>query len=285
MTRRLMSNGPVMMRLLFNPNLADATVTHIASKGDEQITELIAQNQARLLRAPDIIEALYFNPQTRMSTVDRMMDFAARNGADLHHLPGFKEVLAAVQERSPTDEAAQAGAEAVDALLQQAVAEAAAATEGEAAEREAEASEGEGEEEEGRSMNLAAQLATMSVPQKVRMALLGGQSARAILVQDTNKVVSRAAIRSPRISEKEVLSFCKMRSLDGELIGYIANHREWTRRYQVKLLLVQHPKTPLAQSMSFLKMLRANDLRQLARSKNIPQAVAQAAKRLTNAKR
>lgn len=277
LARHLMDNPKIATRILLNPNLAEETVVYVASKGEEHLTELIAQNQARLIASPAIVEALYFNPKTRMSTVDRVVDFAARHGAQLDHLPGFKEVLAAIKEQAYEPTPPPETAQTVDDLLRETA---------EAPEEEPELDEAAGpEEEEERSMNLAAQIQNMTVPQKVRTALLGSQSARAILIQDHNKVVSRAAIRSPRVSDKEVLSFCKMRSLDRELISYIAGHREWTRKYQVKLLLVQHPKTPLAASLTFLKALRTSDLRQLARSKSIPQAVARAAKQLSTSKR
>ncbi|MFN3199244.1 MAG: hypothetical protein ACE366_12655 [Bradymonadia bacterium] len=275
LARRKLTNVELMTRLLLNPNLADDTATYVAGKGNERLTELVAQNQARLLRSPAIIEALYYNPQTRMSTVDRVVDFAARNGVNLDHLPGFKEVLAAVKELAAPTEEDIAAAEAVDEILN-------SPSELPPSTQSHEPQSATPPPEVGHSKNLAAQIQEMSVPHKVRLALLGNQSARAILIQDTNKVVCRAAIRSPRLSEKEVVSFCKMRSLDGEIISHIANHREWTRKYQVKFLLVQHPKTPLAVSMTFLKTLRKNDLRTLARSKSIPQAVARAAKRLSS---
>jgi hypothetical protein len=48
----------------------------------------------------------------------------------------------------------------------------------------------------------------------------------------------------------------------------------------VKLSLVQNPKCPVALSLRFLPLLQADDLKQLARSKNVPGAVSTAARRL-----
>ena len=52
-----------------------------------------------------------------------------------------------------------------------------------------------------------------------------------------------------------------------------------TRNYQVKLNLVGNPRTPFAFSSQMIPHLRDNDLRSLAKSKNVPGAIAQAAKR------
>jgi hypothetical protein len=82
--------------ILLNPATDDETVYFLASKTDERQLEIIAQNEIRLIRAPHIIEALYLNPRTRMSTVDRLMEFAVRNGLDLSGIPAFKEAQAAI---------------------------------------------------------------------------------------------------------------------------------------------------------------------------------------------
>jgi hypothetical protein len=57
------------------------------------------------------------------------------------------------------------------------------------------------------------------------------------------------------------------------------------RPYPVKLALVYNPKTPLAVSMRFLNLLRAADVKNLAKSKGVPQAVAKHAQRLAGKKK
>jgi hypothetical protein len=49
--------------------------------------------------------------------------------------------------------------------------------------------------------------------------------------------------------------------------------------------LVLNPKTPMSQAMSFLSHLHAHDVRKVAHSRNIPSALAQAAKRKMNQRR
>jgi hypothetical protein len=72
----------------------------------------------------------------------------------------------------------------------------------------------------------------------------------------------------------------KNRSADDELLRIIAESRDWTKNYQVRLSLVTNPKTPLVLSLRFLSSLQERDVRMLAKSKNVSATVANAAKRI-----
>jgi hypothetical protein len=48
----------------------------------------------------------------------------------------------------------------------------------------------------------------------------------------------------------------------------------------VKLNLVQNPRTPIQDALRFLNHLRPHDVRGLERSRDVPQAIANAAKNL-----
>ena len=82
----------------------------LARTGSETVTELIATNEDRLLHHPRIIELLYLNKRTRMSTADRLIDLAVRNGLTLTGIPAFKEAAAALQavRKSGDDDAIKA---------------------------------------------------------------------------------------------------------------------------------------------------------------------------------
>ena len=41
----------------------------------------------------------------------------------------------------------------------------------------------------------------MSVPEKIRLAMLGNQEARNLLIHDPNKVIPLAVLRNPKITE------------------------------------------------------------------------------------
>ena len=62
----------------------------------EQVAELIATNEQRMLAHPPIIERLYMNKATRMSTADRIIELAVRNKLELTGIPAYKEVAIAI---------------------------------------------------------------------------------------------------------------------------------------------------------------------------------------------
>jgi hypothetical protein len=62
------------------------------------------------------------------------------------------------------------------------------------------------------------------------------------------------------------------------VLRIIAQNREFTRNYQVKLNLVSNPRTPFSFASRIIPHLRESDLRSLARSKNVPGSVAKAVK-------
>jgi hypothetical protein len=127
--------------------------------------------------------------------------------------------------------------------------------------------------------NRMQQILQMRPLEKIRTALLGDKYDRSLLVRDSNRSVALAAIRSPKVRDDEAIAYAANRALSLEVITYIANRREWIKLYSVKLNLVMNPKTPMARSMSLLGFLNRGDVQKVARSKNIPSALATAAKR------
>ncbi len=264
-----LASTKLLEKLLQNQNLPDQAVLELVPNLSERLCELVARNEQRLLRCPAIIEALYQNPNTRMSTASRCVELAVRNGIELQ-IPAFKEMVQALglgpKEEDPVDRAL------AEAERDQAFAKAYAETAGEELPEEGE----EGQEEE-RKLSLVA-LHNLTVPEKVRLAILGNAFQRSVLLRDANRLVAMAAIKSPRITELEVVRVAKSPQVSEDVLRYIATHREWAKLYQVKANLVTNPKTPLAVSLRLLPHLRARELKLLSRSKNVPAALRNAAK-------
>lgn len=122
-------------------------------------------------------------------------------------------------------------------------------------------------------------ISKLSPMKKIRLALIGNAFERAVLIRDSNKAVCLSAIKSPKVKENEVVAYCANRSLAHDVIRYIVGRREWTKLYSVKLNLVLNPKTPMSAAMGLLGHLHAHDVRKVAHSRNIPSALATAAKR------
>jgi hypothetical protein len=103
---------------------------------------------------------------------------------------------------------------------------------------------------------------------------------RKILVRDSNRLVAMTVIRSPRITDMEIQRIAGSTNVCDDVIRYIANSHDRSKDYAVKLALVSNPKCPLGSSLHFLAYLHQDDLRNISRSKNIPGALATAAKKL-----
>ena len=128
--------------------------------------------------------------------------------------------------------------------------------------------------------SLHAQLALMGMPEKIKLALRGNKEARQILIRDSNKVIRRMVLQNPRMTDGEVLAITHNRTADDEILRVISDRREWMRNYQVRLGLATNPKTPIAVALKQLGALGERDIRALAKSRNIPQAVAVQARRI-----
>nr|MBA3539459.1 hypothetical protein [Deltaproteobacteria bacterium] len=60
----------VFQAIALNPSTHDSTIATLAERASAPQIDLIAQNEQRLLRHPEIIAAMYMNRHARMSTVD-----------------------------------------------------------------------------------------------------------------------------------------------------------------------------------------------------------------------
>lgn len=284
--------------LLVNPATPDDAFVYMANELREaKWLDMVSFNQVRYLRSPEIIEAAFYNPDTKMSAVSRMLETAARNGLELGHIPGFREVQATILgeaelkrrrdagEISPSefDELMEVEAEddgmddeQFQDLLREATEELDEAPKGNQAEPE--------EKEEEEKVPLWRAISNMKTSQKVRLAILGSASARKILIRDPKKSVATAVLRSPRLTDKEIGFFAAQKGLAEDIIRMIAKNREWTRHYSTKVSLVKNPKTPPQQSMWFLKSLHPKDLKQISKDRDVPGIVAKTAKRMIDQK-
>jgi hypothetical protein len=127
---------------------------------------------------------------------------------------------------------------------------------------------------------LLEKLAKMSVSQRVQFAFKGGSEARRTLIRDSNKVVQRAVLQSPRLTKQEVESFAGMSSLTDEILRLIANNRAFRKNYTVVRNLTSNPKTPLDVTLHMLPILNAVDLKKLSTNKNVPETLRTSANKL-----
>jgi hypothetical protein len=138
----------------------------------------------------------------------------------------------------------------------------------------------EAEPDAAKRQTLLQRLAKMTVAQRVQFAIKGGSEARRTLIRDSNKVVQRAVLQSPRLTDQEVEAFASMSSLTDEILRLIANNRVFRKNYTVVRNLLNNPKTPLDVSLHMLPMINAMDLKRLTTNKNVPETLRSTAQKL-----
>ncbi len=141
------------------------------------------------------------------------------------------------------------------------------------------------EEVEAEGLSKYQSLQNMTVSEKIKMALTGDKEWRTLLIRESNKLVNTAVLNNPRISEGEVLNVAKSRSSSEEMIRIIVLNRDWVKLYDMKKALAVHPRTPLQKAMRYMTFLSDKDIRELAKSREIGQAIVNNAKRMLMTKR
>lgn len=265
----------VLEKLLAMPSISMETVEDLAKSAGEAVCELIATNEERLLAFPRIIELLYLNKNTRMSTADRLVDLAVRGGIELTGIGAWREVVQAIQGELIAEPTAEP---TPDDVLFRETAELAERLAGDA-EEDTHAETEEGEVLKDRYVPLYKRIADMPVSQKIRRAMLGSKEERMLLVRDNNRIVQSAAARSPLLNESEAALISRNRNISDEVLRVIGSTPELVKSYVVKRNLVENPKTPVMIAIRMVTHLRESDLKQLAKSKNITGPVQDAARR------
>lgn len=129
-------------------------------------------------------------------------------------------------------------------------------------------------------VNLIRRIFLMSVKDRAKLAMKGDREARAILIRDSNRVVSTAVINNPRITDQEVESISAMRTVSNDVLRIISMNRAWTRSYQIIHNLARNPRTPVPTAMNILPRLHTKDLKAITLNRNVSDAIRRQAQRL-----
>jgi hypothetical protein len=267
---RFSGKEPALELVLLNPSTLDETVARLAGGVSERLTEIVRQNELRLLRHDEIIRALCRNPNALASTVDGACDFCVRNGMTLLDVP---QLVAAHKRVHGVDPAArvepQETAVGLMAEFSRELAQDAAAEGPPRAETA---------EEAQKKLNITQRVLKMTVSEKIKLATLGNKEARTLLLRDANKLVCMAAATSPRMTDGEIIGLANSRTCNADVLRYVYSNREFLRTYSIKIALVKNPKVPLPTALKLLQTLQEKDIKELARDRNVPQTIQAQAK-------
>ena len=149
----------------------------------------------------------------------------------------------------------------------------------------AEFTDTDNEDDDSVKESLGKQIGKMTVGQKIKLAYKGNKSVRELLVRDSNKIVGVAVIKSGRITDREVMAIASNRAINEDVIRALSAHREYLRKYPVKVALASNPKTPIPTSIGLLSSLHVKDLHRVSTNRNVSSAVFSAATRLYKARK
>jgi len=142
----------------------------------------------------------------------------------------------------------------------------------------------EGGEVTAERVSLIRRIMLMNTRDRMKLAMKGDREARSILVRDANKVVCSAVINNPRITDHEVENISAMRTISDEVLRLIALNRAWARSYPIIHNLARNPRTPIPTAIGILPRIRTKDLFNLSQSRSVSEAVRRQAHRLVGAR-
>jgi hypothetical protein len=262
---RVSHESLVLEALIRNRAVPDEAVMELARRGEARVQEVIVINQARILRAPEILDALLENAQITADVRRRVLE--TREEFFLK-----KERIRQL-EVDEEPEVVDIPLDPIADLLERA-----------ATQDEATAPSGvalnESEKKDERTSAIWGRLQFMSVAEKVRLAFRGDRMVRMLLVRDRNKLVCAAVMRNPRMSEQEVEAIAGMRNVDDEALRILASRRDWIGKYNVMLTLCRNPKAPIGVVLPFVNRLTLRDLKGLKDDRGVQQVVREAARKV-----
>jgi hypothetical protein len=257
--------------VLLNAATPDETVARLAATVPQKLADIVRQNELRLLRHDDILRALCRNPNALASSVDGACDFCVRNGVLLLDVPQIVEAYKRVHGVDPTVKPPPPG-ETAAALMSEFHDE--LAREGAEGAQTAQ----ESAEESEKKLTITQRVQRMTVSEKIKLATLGNKEARSLLLRDANRLVSMAAVQSPRITDGEIVGLANSRTVNADVLRFVYSNREYLKNYAIKVSLVKNPKVPLPTALKMLVTLQEKDIKELARDRNVPQTIQAQAK-------
>jgi len=254
--------------IAFHRGVSTTALAALAAKGNADVIELVLTNQEHLLANPDLLNRLSLNPALRVDQRGRILELLDRT---------MRAAAAATAGGAGDEDSTDTGE------LTEEVLEAARLLEVDIGELYAASEILGGEElemsEDPDIRGVYRKILTLNVAQKAVLAMRGGREERRILIRDSNRLVATGVLRNPRLQEDDVEAIARMRNVTDDVLRQLGQNRGWTKSYAVIIALVNNPRTPQGISTNFVPRLQNQDLKKLARSKEVPELIRRMAKR------
>ena len=120
---------------------------------------------------------------------------------------------------------------------------------------------------------LLQRISRLSAAEKITLALKGNQEERLLLIRDSNKLVARAVLQSPKLTDAEIEAYASMKSVTEEVLRLITMNRAFMKSYAVVRALVNNPRAPIDITLPLLNRVNERDLKGLMLNKNVAEVV------------
>ena len=106
----------------------------------------------------------------------------------------------------------------------------------------------------------------LSQMEKILLAVKADRTERALLLQDNDPRVLLSVLRNPRLTVDEVARVAKSPYLNFNIADVIMKATQWMSSLDVRLGLINNPKTPQAFALRILPTLPDSEVRAIARA-------------------
>jgi hypothetical protein len=140
------------------------------------------------------------------------------------------------------------------------------------------------ESEAGKSASVWDRVRAMPYAEKIILAAKADRSERAVLIQDNDPQILYYLLKNPRITTEEVLRIARLTSISAAVADQIAKTTQWSSNQEIRSALVNNPRTPTPLALKLLPTLPEPEIRHIAKSTGVSQALKQAALRIVTSR-
>lgn len=259
---RATDDATILEALIRNRAIDDDVIVDLAAAtADPVVQEVIVINQTRILRAPQILDALLENPhiatdvrRRALETREEFFEKKARRAEEDVEVDE-SEIADLVAKAEEEDAAVPSPPQSLPDL---------SAVEANDPERS----------------SVWVKILKMTVAERVRYAFRADRTGRMVLIRDRNKLVCTAVMRNPRVTETELEGIAGMRNIDEEVLRMIGTRRGWMAKYPIMMALCRNPKAPVGVVLPLVNRLTLRDLKSLKDDRGVSEVVRTMAKKL-----
>ncbi|MCI0485780.1 MAG: PilZ domain-containing protein [Blastocatellia bacterium] len=136
---------------------------------------------------------------------------------------------------------------------------------------------GKEEPSERKELNAWEKVRALSRVEKLLLAPKADRSERGILIQDNDAQVIYSLLKNPRITLEEVARITRSPLLTSSIAELIVKTTQWSVSPDIRSGLVNNPRTPPLVALRLLPTLPEPEIRRIAKSGGVSQALKQAA--------